>query len=157
CATSRATRSGARRRTRPGWRGAAGCSWRWPGSCTRPATSATSPSWPTPWRTPAVRTRNCWGTAARAASTSAAAGRWTCFWGRSEGAVGVTVCLPLFGNPGHELEEGAPVKGDHLRNLAAELQERLQKAAERLDKLAGAGWRTQAAMYEVILHHAAVQ
>ena len=71
--------------------------------------------------------------------------------------MGVTVCLPLFGNPGHELEEGAPVRGDHLRNLAAELQERLQKAAERLDKLADAGWRTQAAMYEVILHHAAVQ
>ena len=70
--------------------------------------------------------------------------------------MGVTVCLPLFGNPGHELEEGAPIKGDHLRNLAVELQERLQQAAERLDKLTGAGWRTQAAMYEVILHHAAV-
>ena len=41
--------------------------------------------------------------------------------------MGVTVCLPLFGNPGQELEEGTAVKGQHLRNLAAELQDRLQK------------------------------
>src|SRR5215813_1011114 len=55
--------------------------------------------------------------------------------------MGVTVCLPLFGNPGHELEEGTSVKGQHLRNLAAELQDRLQKAGDTLDKLASAGPR----------------
>ncbi|SRR5579885_809203 len=63
----------------------------------------------------------------------------------------VTICLPLFGNPGHELEEGAVVKGTQLRELASQLQERLGKAADILDKLASAGWSTQLAMYDVIL------
>jgi hypothetical protein len=71
--------------------------------------------------------------------------------------MGVTVCLPLFGNPGQELEEGTAVKGQHLRNLAAELQDRLQKAAETLDKLASAGWFPRMAMFDVILLHRDVQ
>ena len=37
--------------------------------------------------------------------------------------MGVTVCLPLFGNPGQELEEGTAVKGQHLLNLAADMKE----------------------------------
>jgi hypothetical protein len=65
----------------------------------------------------------------------------------------VTVTLPLFGNPGQELEEGASVKGQQLRELAAQLQERLARAADTLDRLAGAGWSTQLAMYDVILFH----
>jgi len=71
--------------------------------------------------------------------------------------MGVTVCLPLFGNPGQELEEGTVVTGQHLRNVAAELQDRLQKAAEALDKLRAAGWSAQMAMFDVILLHREVQ
>lgn len=67
--------------------------------------------------------------------------------------MGVTVTLPLFGNPGQELEEGSAVKGQQLRELAAQLQERLAQAADKLDKLAGTGWSTQLAMYDVILFH----
>jgi hypothetical protein len=69
----------------------------------------------------------------------------------------VNVCLPLFGNPGRELEEGAAVKGQQLRDLAENLRERLLKAAATLDKLAAAGWTTSLAMYEVFLIHDAVQ
>ena len=71
--------------------------------------------------------------------------------------MGVTVCLPLFGNPGQEMEEGSVLKGEHLRNLAAELQERLQKAAATLDRLAGAGWTAQVAMYDALLAHRNVE
>ena len=71
--------------------------------------------------------------------------------------MGVTVCLPLFGQPGQELEEGIAVKGQHLRNLAAELQDRLQKAADTLDQLASAGWSSRMAMFDVILLHREVQ
>jgi hypothetical protein len=71
--------------------------------------------------------------------------------------MGVTVCLPLFGNPGQEMEEGAALKGEHLRNLAVELQERLQWAADTLDRLAAAGWRARVAMYDAILLHTGVQ
>jgi hypothetical protein len=65
----------------------------------------------------------------------------------------VTVCLPLFGNPGHELEEGAAVRGQQLRDLAEQLHERLVRAADTLDRLAAAGWSSRLAMYEVILLH----
>ena len=71
--------------------------------------------------------------------------------------MGVTVCLPLFGNPGQELEEGSAVKGQHLRDLAAQLQERLQKAADTLDRLAGAGWTARLARYDDIVLHREVQ
>jgi hypothetical protein len=65
--------------------------------------------------------------------------------------MGVTVCLPLFGPPGRELEEGSDVKGVQLRKLAVELHERLHQAAEMLEKLHGAGWSARVAMYDVIL------
>jgi hypothetical protein len=70
--------------------------------------------------------------------------------------MGVTVCLPLFGNPGQELEEGARIQGPQLRELAAQLTERLGKAADILERLAVAGWTNRLAMYDVILfpHHA---
>lgn len=65
--------------------------------------------------------------------------------------MGVTVCLPLFGPPGRELEEGCDVKGVQLRALAVELHERLHKAAEMLERLHSAGWSARVAMYDVIL------
>jgi hypothetical protein len=71
--------------------------------------------------------------------------------------VSVNVCLPLFGNPGHELEEGGRVQGQHLRTLGDELRERLQKAADVLDRLEAAGWAAHVAMYEVILTRAGVE
>jgi hypothetical protein len=71
--------------------------------------------------------------------------------------MGVTVCLPLFGNPGRELEEGRPLKGGQLRDQAEELHARLLRAADVLDKLEADGWTTQVAMFDVLLHHAAVQ
>ena len=71
--------------------------------------------------------------------------------------MGVTICLPLFGNPGRELEEGAPVKGKRLRDLAAELSERLQKAADTLDRLTEAGWTSQVAMFDVLLHQKGIE
>src|SRR5262249_43563726 len=65
----------------------------------------------------------------------------------------VNVCLPLFGNAGQELEEGARVTGQQLRTLADELQQRLQKAADILDKMAAAGWMAETALYDVLLQH----
>jgi hypothetical protein len=67
--------------------------------------------------------------------------------------MGVTVSLPLFANPGQELEEGAAVKGQQLRDLAADLTERLHQAADALDRLTAAGWSCQVAMYELLLFH----
>jgi hypothetical protein len=71
----------------------------------------------------------------------------------SEGRAGVsvTVCLPLFGNAGQELEEGALLTGRQLRDLAAALQERLGHAADTLDRLAAGGWSCRVAMYDVLL------
>lgn len=71
--------------------------------------------------------------------------------------MGVTVCLPLFGPPGRELEEGAALKGPRLRKLATELQERLHRAAEILDRLAAAGWSARTAMYDAILTRPGVE
>jgi hypothetical protein len=70
--------------------------------------------------------------------------------------MGVVVCLPLFGNPGRELEEGRPLKGRQLRDLAEELHARLLQAAEILDKLEADGWKTQVAQFDVLLDHPAV-
>jgi hypothetical protein len=67
--------------------------------------------------------------------------------------VGVTVCLPLFGNPGHELDEGAAASGKDLRALADGIRERLYQAADWLDKLTADGWSGQNAMFDVILTH----
>jgi hypothetical protein len=71
--------------------------------------------------------------------------------------MGVTVCLPLFGPPGRELDEGSDVKGVQLRQLAAQLQERLNKAAESLEKLHAAGWSARVAIYDVILSRLGVE
>ena len=35
--------------------------------------------------------------------------------------MGVTVCLPLFGNAGQELEEGAVLRGQQLRDRSTAL------------------------------------
>jgi hypothetical protein len=71
--------------------------------------------------------------------------------------MGVTVCLPLFGPPARELEEGSDVKGAQLRQLAGQLQERLNKAAESLERLHAAGWSARVAMYDVILSRFGVE
>jgi hypothetical protein len=71
--------------------------------------------------------------------------------------MGVTICLPLFGPPGRELEEGGDIKGVQLRKLATELHERLNKAAETLEKLHTAGWSARVAMYDVILTRLGVE
>jgi hypothetical protein len=67
--------------------------------------------------------------------------------------MGVTVCLPLFGNPGHELEEGAAAKRKDLRDLADALRDRLIQAAATLDKLTADGWAAQVAMFDLIVSH----
>jgi hypothetical protein len=71
--------------------------------------------------------------------------------------MGVTVCLPLFANPGQELEEGGAVQSRQLRDLAADLNERLLRAADTLDRLTAAGWTCQVTMYELLLFHDEVQ
>jgi hypothetical protein len=67
--------------------------------------------------------------------------------------MGVTVCLPLFGEPGRELEQGSALSGRQLRELAAGLHERLDQAAANLDTLAAAGWSAQVSLFDAILHH----
>jgi hypothetical protein len=69
----------------------------------------------------------------------------------------VTICLPLFGDPGRELESGGPLTGRHLRDLAEELNKRLHEAAELLDKLSAAGWTAQVALFDALLAHPEVQ
>ena len=71
--------------------------------------------------------------------------------------VAVNVCLPLFGNPGQELEPEAAIQPKHLRELGNQLQEWLQQAADILEKLLAAGWTTQLAMFDIILLHKDVQ
>jgi hypothetical protein len=67
--------------------------------------------------------------------------------------MGVTVSLPLFGEPGRELEQGSSLTGRQLRELAAGLHERLDKAAADLDALTAAGWTAQVALFDAILYH----
>ena len=67
--------------------------------------------------------------------------------------MGVTICLPLFGNPGRELEEGAGATGRDLRRLGDALRDRLQQAADTLDKLSADGWSAEVAMFDLILSH----
>jgi Mn-dependent DtxR family transcriptional regulator len=71
--------------------------------------------------------------------------------------MGVVICLPLFGPPGRELEEGEAIQGPRLRRLAAELSDRLQRAADTLDRLAADGWGAKVAMYDVMLERAGVE
>src|SRR5688572_24448158 len=72
-------------------------------------------------------------------------------------SMSVNVCLPLFGTPAHELEAENVVMGRHLRTLADELRERLQKAAGLLEKLKESGWIAELAMYELILTRSGVE
>lgn len=71
--------------------------------------------------------------------------------------MGVTVCLPLFGEPGRELEQGTSLSGKRLRELAAGLHERLDQAAATLDTLAAAGWSARVSMFDAILHHDGIE
>jgi hypothetical protein len=65
----------------------------------------------------------------------------------------VNVCLPLFGNAGHELEEGKPLRSSQLRTLANDLAERLLQLADLLDRLHEGGWSATTAMYDAFLVH----
>jgi hypothetical protein len=71
--------------------------------------------------------------------------------------MGVVICLPLFGPPGRELEEGEAIQSGRLRELAAELNERLGRAADTLDRLAANGWTARVAMYDLILSQPGVE
>jgi hypothetical protein len=71
--------------------------------------------------------------------------------------MGVIICLPLFGPPDRELEEQPALQGRHLRKLAAELSERLQRAADILDRFTAAGWSARLAMYEAIVSRPGVE
>jgi hypothetical protein len=65
--------------------------------------------------------------------------------------MGVTVCLPLFGDPGRELEQRA--SSADLRRLGDDLRQRLFGAADTLDKLAAGGWSAQVGLFDLILQH----
>jgi hypothetical protein len=65
----------------------------------------------------------------------------------------VTVTLFLFGKPGQELNEGEEVTAEQLRALGRSLQERLEETAVIVDKLTGAGWEAQLALYDIFLSH----
>jgi hypothetical protein len=65
----------------------------------------------------------------------------------------VTLSLFLFGKPGQELNEGAEVTAEQVRALAEELQARLRITADMLEKLAGAGWEAEMALYDIMLSH----
>jgi hypothetical protein len=69
----------------------------------------------------------------------------------------VVISLPLFGPLGHELEEGSAVRGRQLRDLGADLQTRLQRAADTLDRLAADGWDARVALYDVLFSRAGVE
>lgn len=70
--------------------------------------------------------------------------------------MGVTICLPLFGHPGRELDEGTALTGRQLRDLAKDFGERLERAAVILDTLTTAGWKAQTAMFDALLWHPSV-
>ena len=67
--------------------------------------------------------------------------------------MGVTVSLPLFGEPGREFGEATPLTGGQVRELATSLHERLDKAAGTIDTLATAGWSARVALFDAILEH----
>jgi hypothetical protein len=71
--------------------------------------------------------------------------------------MGVVICLPLFGTPDRELEDHPLLEGRHLRKLATELNERLQRAADTLDRLTESGWSSRLAMYDVLLSQPGVE
>jgi hypothetical protein len=65
----------------------------------------------------------------------------------------VTVTLFLFGKPGQELNEGGEVTPEELRALGRYLHERLDEVAAIVEKLTGAGWEAQMALYDIFLSH----
>jgi hypothetical protein len=67
--------------------------------------------------------------------------------------VSVSVTLWLFGKPGHELNEGEEVQADQIRALAQGMKERLELAADIVEKLTGAGWEAQMGLYDVMLYN----
>jgi hypothetical protein len=67
----------------------------------------------------------------------------------------VTVCLPLYGNPGRELE-GA-VRPRDLRELGERLLERLSCSADVLQTLQDDGWSAQVGEFDVMLTRPGVQ
>src|SRR5947209_1883125 len=69
----------------------------------------------------------------------------------------VIVSLPLLGPLGQELEEGSAVQGRQLRTLGKDLQARLERAAETLDRLTADGWAARVALYDVLLTRKGVE
>jgi hypothetical protein len=67
----------------------------------------------------------------------------------------VIVCLPLFGDPAHELDENAT--GRNLRDLGESLRERLAVAADSLEKLHASGWTSRIVTFDALLSRADVQ
>jgi hypothetical protein len=65
--------------------------------------------------------------------------------------MGVVISLPLLGPLGQELEEKSAVRGRQLRDLGKDLQARLERAADTLDRLAADGWSAHVALYDVLL------
>ena len=66
---------------------------------------------------------------------------------------GVSVIVPLFLNPGQEMEEGGPVKAQQLRDLGQNLHDRLAKAAAILETLTRAKWESNLGLYDIYLSH----
>jgi hypothetical protein len=71
--------------------------------------------------------------------------------------MGVVISLPLLGPLGQELEEKSAVRGRQLRDLGKDLQARLERAADTLDRLAADGWAAQVALYDVLVSAAGVE
>ena len=67
----------------------------------------------------------------------------------------VTVCLPLYGNPGRELE--GTVRPRDLRELGERLLERLRRSADVLQTLQDDGWSAQVGEFDVMLTRQGVQ
>ena len=65
----------------------------------------------------------------------------------------VTLMMYLFGKPGQEPDEGEEVTPQQLRQLGADLKGRLDEAADIIEKLTGAGWDAQMALYDILLSH----
>lgn len=67
--------------------------------------------------------------------------------------MGVTIMIGLFGKPGQELDEGGAVTADQLRALGKCLHQRLEAAAEIVEKLNNTGWDSTMSLYDVMLSH----
>jgi hypothetical protein len=66
----------------------------------------------------------------------------------------VSLYLFLYGKPGEELNaEGDSIEAAQIRELRAYLSERLDTAANAIEKLTAAGWEASMTLYDVILHH----